>query len=442
MAQNKKTSEIIKKFGTIEMCNNLDDIRRVRENHIGEYCNSVVHSGVIGCGKSTTLAQALGCYCLEAKARGLVGLRIAIVGISQKRVKENFCNALIKAWGAGANGYHETHSAKEGYRDAELFNQWLYIIDLHDKGAEERIRGLSDVTGVIIEELSLIDEEKYLLLLGRLRGSLTPKQKSVWPDNWLLHWVVSSTNPDGPTHWILKHVADGRMKLIPWGMKDACYPEAKASYKGWIELYKDTPVLFKRNLKGLWVANDKAVYTAFNLKRHTYKDNEYDISLSDMKRVFIAADAGSSHPTAALLICKTYSGEYIVADAMKITHTAPSEIVRALGVWYDIVSDIFGGCMVYVDPAAAWLKDQLTEAHMSYTNAKNDHLLGINFVRGLLGTDKLLINSDKCPDLVNEMSSYSFKDENRDEVIKINDDFVDALRYGVYTDYVINGGAA
>ena len=443
MAQNIKTSNIIKKFGTYEMCNTPDELKRWRDGgSLAEPCNSVVHSGVIGCGKSTTIAQAFGLWCLEAQARGLVGLRIVIAGVSQKRVKENFCNALIKVWGAGENGYHETHSSKVGYRDGELFGQWLYIIDLHDKGAEERIRGLSDVTGIIIEELTLIEEEKYLMLLGRMRGSLTPEQQRLWPDNWMRHWVVSSTNPDGPTHWILKHVKDGRMKLIPWGMQDACYPDAKASYKHWIELYRDTPVIYKRNLLGLWVGNDKAVYTAFNLKRHTYSDNEYDISLRDMKRVFIAVDAGSSHPTAALLICKTFSGEYVVCDAMRIQHTAPSEIVRAIGIWYDTITDIFGSALVIYDSAAAWLKDEMLKFGLNCMGAKKDVVVGINFVRGLLGGDALLINRDKCPDLVSEMSSYSFKNEERDDVVKVEDDFVDALRYGVYTDYIMNDGGA
>lgn len=437
MAQNKKTSNIIKKFGTFEMCNTPEEIKEWQESD-GRYelCNSVVHSGVIGCGKSHTLAEAVGLWCLEAKTKGLFGLRLVIAGISQKRVKENFCNELIKIWGAGSDGYHETHSAKEGYRDAELFGQWIYIIDLKDRGAEERIRGLSDVTGIIIEELTLIEEEKYLMLLGRQRGSLSEYQQEHWPKNWLKHWVVSSTNPDNPNHWILKHVADGRMKLVAWGMRDACYPEAKASYKKWIELYKDTPVIYKRNLLGKWVGNDKAVYTAFNLKRHTYSNSEFDIDLRAMSRSFIGVDAGSSHPTAILLISKSQSGEYVVSREKRITRTAPSEIVQFIGTWYDEIVRIQGSCVCYVDPAAAWLKDEMNKVGMIWHNAPNDHAIGINYIRGLLGTDNLLINRDECPETVGEMSSYSFKNTDTDQVVKVGDDFVDSMRYGIVGDYV------
>lgn len=437
MAQNKKTSDIIRKFGTFAMCNTPEEIQHWKAtNEQSELCTCLVHSGVIGCGKSTTVAQAFGIYCLEARQRGLTGLRFVLAGISQKRVKENFCNALINAWGAGPDGYHETHSGKDGYRDAELFGQWLYIIDIKDKGAEERIRGLSDIVGIIFEELSLVDEQKYLMLLGRERKSLTAYEKARWPENWLPYWAVGSTNPDNPQHWILKHVESNKMKLIAWGMKDACYPEAKALYKRWISLYKDSPVIYKRNLQGKWVGNDKCVYQAFNLKRHTYKNSEFDIDLSLMRRSFLAVDAGSSHPTVLLFISKSIDGVYIVSREKTITHTAPSEICREIGEWYDEIMRLQQYCVVYVDPAAAWLKDEMTKFGMEWHNGKNEHLSGINFVRGLLGSDCLLINSDECPELVGEMGSYEFKNENTEDVVKIEDDACDALRYGVYTDSI------
>lgn len=442
MAQNRKTADIIKKFGTYEMCNTPEQIKLYRETgDVDNICYSVVHSGVIGCGKTTTIAQGFGLWCLEAQQRGLTGLGIAFVGVSQKRVKENLCNTIVKTWGAGPESYHETHSGKQGYRDAELFGQWIYFIDLKDKGAEERIRGLSNIVGVIFEELSLIDEQKYLMLLGRLRKSLTPDEKAKWPEDWMPCWSVASTNPDGPSHWILKHCSNGSMRLVAWGMKDACYPEAKDNYKRWLKLYKDTPVLYKRNLLGKWVGNDKAVYKAFNLKRHTYTNEEFPyIDISGMSRGFLAVDAGSSHPTAVLKIYKSRGGPYIVTNEKRIAHTAPSDIAIEIGEWYDILNEQFKTePNLFLDPAAAWLKDELRKHGMGYTNAKNEHLPGINFVRGLLGSDNLLINRDECPNLVAEMSSYEFKNEETDDVVKLGDDFVDALRYGVFTDSVIFG---
>ena len=253
MAQNKKTSEIIRKFGTFEMCNTPEEIQRYKETN-GQYelCTSVVHSGCVGCGKTYTIATAFGIYCLEAQQRGLTELRFILAGVNKKRVKENFCNALLEIWGqseTGGDGYKETHSGRDGYRDAELFGQWLYFVDLKDKGAEQRIKGLSDITGIIFEELSLIEKQKYLVLIGRQRKSFTDYEKKRWPDNWLPFWTVGSTNPDGPEHWILKEVDANRMKLVAWGMKDACYPEAKSYYKRLLGAYGTDKTRYKRDLK-------------------------------------------------------------------------------------------------------------------------------------------------------------------------------------------------
>jgi phage terminase large subunit len=70
----------------------------------------------------------------------------------------------------------------------------------------------------------------------------------------------------------------------------------------------------------------------------------------------------------------------------------------------------------------------------------NSHADGIGCVRNMLALDQLFIFSN-CENLIDEMYACSFKDNNsgKDEVIKLGDDFCDALRYGVYTDSVIGG---
>ena len=79
MAQNKKTSEIIRKFGTFEMCNTPEEIQRYKETN-GQYelCTSVVHSGCVGCGKTYTIATAFGIYWLEAQQRGLTERKTSV----------------------------------------------------------------------------------------------------------------------------------------------------------------------------------------------------------------------------------------------------------------------------------------------------------------------------------------------------------------------------
>ena len=93
---------------------------------------------------------------------------------------------------------------------------------------------------------------------------------------------------------------------------------------------------------------------------------------------------------------------------------------------------------MYIDPSAAALKDELRKVGIDYVNAFNSHKDGIGTVRSFLALSKLII-FDTCTNLINEFYSYQFKSETSDEVVKIEDDFVDALRYGVHTDSTIGG---
>ena len=437
MGHSYKQLEVISTFGTWEMCNTPQDII----NHVtyGTPLNKrVLHSGVVGCGKSFSIAEGFGYLCMKLKALGIINFNFVIAGQSQNSVKKNFCKELNKAF---PGNFKFDGSVKNGIaKDAVLFGQNLYLIGLSDAKSEERIRGLSDIRGAICEELTLFNEDQFNLMTDRIRGELSSHDKYILKEKFpefLDGFVVGSTNPGAPTHWLVKYIRDGRMKLVKWTMQDACWEGNDVYYQEKIRQWKDTPVLYKRNLLGLWCANDGAVYPGFSATRHCYKDKDYYVNYDAMHRNMLAVDAGSNHPTAVLVISKSYNGQYIVSDSRRIQRTAPSDIATEIGALYDKLMATGQFSHLWVDPAAQWLADELRKRGMRVSNAKNDHTMGINYIRTLLGSDSLVINYDTCPDLVSEMGSYSFKSKDSDEVIKLNDDFVDALRYGCYSDHVM-----
>ena len=438
MAHSKKQLQVISTFGTWAMCNTQQDIELFKSGD-SDLNKIILHSGCVGCGKSFSIAEGFGYFCMRLEAIGISNFNFVIAGQSQNSVKKNFCKELNKAF---PGDFRFDGSVSSGIvKDAVLFSQNLYLIGLSDAKSEERIRGLSDIRGAICEELTLFNEEQFNLMTARIRGEISEHDQALldkhFPD-FLDGFVIASTNPGSPTHWLVKYIRDGRIKLLKWTMEDACWKGKDKFYNDRMRQWKDTPVLYKRNLLGLWCANDGGVYPGFNPKRHCYSSADYDINYRVFRRNIIAVDAGSNHPTAVLLISKSFDGRYIVSKQKRIRRTAPSDIALEIGQWYDEMCEYGNFSGLYVDPAAQWLVDELHKKGMRTINAKNDHMLGINYIRGLLGTDSLLINSDECPDLVSEMGSYSFKNKDSDEVIKINDDFCDALRYGVYTDYIYN----
>ena len=230
--------------------------------------------------------------------------------------------------------------------------------------------------------------------------------------------------------------------MVKWYVRDACWDGADEYYARLKLLYKNNPAFYNRYIKGKWTSADRMVYCMFQPKNHILPTEDVLINYKTFKRNFIAVDYGSDHPTAILLISLNYQGCYIVSREYKLTQTAPSDIAIQVGRVIDFIVAEGSFCSaVYVDPSARALKDELTKRGITYKNALNSHADGIGCIQTNLALNRLFI-LDRCENLIDEMYSYRYKDNNngKDEVIKIDDDFVDAMRYGVYTDTAIGGG--
>lgn len=399
---------------------------------MGKY---VLHSGCFGCGKTYSLVEAFGLYCLELKRRGIEGLTFVLLGKTQQAVKKNMCNVLSKLFGSDFRYDNSVSSGK--IKDAVLFGQYIYIIGLNDNSSESKFRGLSDIMGILHDEAVLCTQEQFDYIMGRLRGSYDKRL----PDEYIQQWYIGSTNPDAPNHFLLEYVNKGILKLVKWYMRDACWDGAKEYYDRLKLLYKDNPSFFSRYIDGKWTSADRMVYCMFNPKKHILDHNDVVLDYKSFKRNFIAIDYGGDHPTAILLISLNYQNIYIVSKEWKLRNTAPSDIVKQVAEVIDFIVESGSYCSnVFVDPSAKALKDELTKNNIAYTNALNNHLDGIGCIQTHLSLGKTYI-LDTCENLIGEIYSYKYKDSNsgKDEVVKVGDDFVDAWRYGEYTDYVIGG---
>lgn len=419
-----------------------------------------VHTGPFGCGKTFDLCAGFGKYCMDLKDLGTTGLNFILAGRTQQSVKRNVCNVLSNLFGNDFQ-YYRGHS--DGLdRDAVLFGQNLYIIGFNDDSSREKFQGLSDIMGMLHDECTLCKKEHLDYALGRLRGEVHVDgaddiaddaeyievdddvsfiDNIKIPEGTVTHWYCGSCNPEAPNHFIKKYIDDGILYCVEWHCEDAIWDGAKEQYDRLRKLYANNPSFMARYVEGKWAAADKMVYPMFNPKVHVVSHNDLDVDYKAMKYSFIAVDYGSDHPTAILLISRNWNGQYIISKELKLERTAVSDIVIKIGDFIEFLRD--QGCAnkcIYVDPAAATLKDELRKNNLSSIDAMNSHNDGIGCVRNMLALDRLFI-LDTCENLINEMYSYSFKDNNsgKDEVIKIDDDFCDAMRYGVYTDSVIGG---
>jgi hypothetical protein len=90
-----------------------------------------------------------------------------------------------------------------------------------------------------------------------------------------------------------------------------------------------------------------------------------------------------------------------------------------------------------VDPAAASFKVELTHRGIWHANADNDVIEGIQTVATMLATGRLRINR-ACTNLIGQIHTYCW-DANaakrgEEKPLKVNDDAVDSLRYGLHSN--------
>jgi hypothetical protein len=91
---------------------------------------------------------------------------------------------------------------------------------------------------------------------------------------------------------------------------------------------------------------------------------------------------------------------------------------------------------VIVDPAAAAFKAELSSRGAWVTDADNGVGPGIASVSTMFHTRRLIVNKDECPRLCKGIPEYSWDPRaaklGEEAPVKVNDDEVDALRYGVH----------
>ena len=131
-------------------------------------------------------------------------------------------------------------------KKAELFGRRVYLEGASDIRAENKIRGLT-LTGAYVDELTLIDEEFFVMLLSRLSE---PSAK-----------LFATTNPDSPNHWLMTDYIKRENELDFLRIKFLIDDNPYLSSEYVKSLKKEyTGVFYERFIKGEWRAAEGVVY--------------------------------------------------------------------------------------------------------------------------------------------------------------------------------------
>ncbi|MGE9695926.1 PBSX family phage terminase large subunit [Streptomyces sp. CH6] len=384
-----------------------------------------VWEGSVRSGK--TIASLLGW--LDFVCNRPAGGELVMVGRTRDSLARNVFGPLTDPtiFGSLARDIHYTTGAPT----ANVLGRTVHALGANDAQAEPKVRGLT-CAGAYVDELTTLPRSFYDQLNARcsVEGSK----------------IYATTNPDNPNHWARKEylLRPRETRLRSWhfvmddnpGLSDAYKARTKASYRG---------LFYKRNVLGLWVMAEGAVYEAFDEARHVVDE------LPEMRRYWLGMDYGTVNATSVILLGLGVDDRlYACAEWRHDSRQAQRQMTdaqysAAIRAWLADYRPPGAPATVrgvtpewsFVDPSAAsFITQAYEDGFPNLAKAQNDVAGGIRDVASLLAAGLLRIHRS-CTGLIDELPGYVWDEKaaekGEDKPVKINDHSVDALRYAVHS---------
>lgn len=383
-------------------------------------------TGAIRSGK--TIASLLRWLIFVAQAPP--GGELIMVGRTRESLARNVFSALQdpSLFGPIAKLCNYTAGAAFGY----ILGRKIWVFGASDSRAEAILRGMT-VAGAYGDEMTLWSEDLWKTLLGRMSvpGAM----------------FFGTTNPDNPGHWLkasdrgVDHAAELGWRHFHFQLEDNQWlldnnPEYVAQIKR-----EYTGLYYRRFILGDWVQAEGAVYDMWDLQRHVVAHDQ----LPAMDRLLtVGIDYGTTNPTRGLELGMGVSPatgrpQLYVVDEWAPQRATDAGLSASFRAWRDALEPASWRRpeWVHLDPAAASFRLQLFQDGVAnVAGAHNDVQPGIRTVASLLATGQLQV-SDRCTKLIKYLPGYSWDPKATlrgvDQVLKVDDHEVDALRYAVHS---------
>jgi PBSX family phage terminase large subunit len=337
-------------------------------------------------------------------------------------------------FGPIANQVHYTAGAPT----ASVLGRTVYVIGASDAKAEKVLRGLT-VAGAYVDEVTVIPEEFFTQLLGRM--SVTGAQ------------LFGTTNPDNPAHWLKRKFLD-RLTQLPdwrsWKFTIRDNPSLTAEYIESISR-EFTGLWYRRFILGEWVAAEGAIFDMWDPDKHIVPWE----SLPEMRRLLaVGVDFGTTNATSALLLGisdvrnefgqRTGSKLWLTDEWRYDPATAQQrktneQLSGELRAWLHADHLPYRTHLqpewVFLDPAAASFQVQLqADGLPNVRHADNSVSYGIGTVASLLSSGHLHTTT-RTPGFNQEAPGYSWDEKatlkGEDKPVKVADHSLDAGRYAI-----------
>lgn len=275
-----------------------------------------------------------------------------------------------------------------------------------------RIRGMT-AFGAYVNEGTMANQEVFDEIKTRCSGEGAR--------------ILVDTNPDSPEHWLKKDYidkADGRaVKAVHYRLDDNTFLSER--YKQNMKETTPSGMFYDRNIEGLWVMGEGAIYKDFNLNVH-YVPREKLESVNFVK--FMAGvDWGYEHFGAIALIGLDEKGDYyLIKEIARRFEDIDFWLGEALKL-----KEEYGDITFYCDSARPEYVKKFKRNGLKAVNANKEVLSGIERVAQLYKQRKLYIVDDVVR-FKEEIYMYVWN-EKTGEPVKAFDDVQDAIRYAIYS---------
>lgn len=247
--------------------------------------------------------------------------------------------------------------------------------------------------------------------------------------------IVMDTNPDRPSHWLKRDYIDkADQKTIAqfhWKLTDNTFLDQR--YIDSIKSSTPSGVFYDRDIDGRWVTAEGIVYPDFDRATHYISVDD----VPEITKFWMGMDFGWEHPAAVVLFGESENGNTYILKEYSGQH-------RNIDDWISIVKRVqkyTGQITIYCDSARPDLISDMQCADLCAVNARKDVIAGIGEVATMFKQKKLFVVRENVDLFDKEIDTYCWKD-GADEPVKINDDVMDAVRYGIYSERVSRETAA
>lgn len=207
------------------------------------------------------------------------------------------------------------------------------------------------------------------------------------------------------------------------------------------QVRKDTPeLIWKQEYMASFEAFAGMIYPDFKEELHVKPLPERKLT----DTYFVALDPGWEHPTACILAKEDIEHNLWIIDEFRASYLHVGDIsnqIKGLLVKNGLTEENIE--MFIIDPASKGTQQtsgqsilyQLQEEGWGFVPANNDVMAGISRVTRLLRENKLFIAKGRCPQLLEEVKNYHWKEYSdgtygmKPTPYKIGDDLVDCLKY-------------